>query len=59
MGQFDNTVLISDLDGTLLTKECSISQKDLDAISYFRNEGGLFTVATGRTVNRTYFLNNA
>ena len=38
-------------------KECCISKKDIEAIKYFKKEGGIFTVATGRTVNRTYFLN--
>ena len=58
MGKFENTVIITDLDGTLLTNDCTVSQKDIEAIEFFKKEGGLFTVATGRTINRTYFLND-
>ena len=42
------TLLISDLDGTLLTGEKRILPLDLAAIERFRALGGAFTVATGR-----------
>lgn len=48
MGKFSGIVFVTDLDGTLLTKDKKISQENLDAINYFKNEGGIFTVATGR-----------
>ena len=58
MGKFDNVIIISDLDGTLLDDNGNISSYDLKAIEYFKSEGGKFSIATGRTVNRTYFLND-
>lgn len=50
MGIFDGCVLLSDIDGTLLTKG-EIPEKNLEAIEWFKSEGGIFSVATGRTVN--------
>lgn len=49
MGKFSGYVLCSDIDGTLIDNDHNISQENLDAIAYFKKEGGLFTVATGRT----------
>lgn len=43
-------VLVTDLDGTLLTTEKTIADADFSAINRFRELGGRFTVATGRTV---------
>ena len=43
-------VLVTDLDGTLLTSEKKITEADFQAIRRFRDLGGRFTVATGRTV---------
>ncbi len=48
MGKFDGILLASDLDGTLLKKDKSISAENLCAIDYFMKEGGYFTVITGR-----------
>lgn len=48
MGIFDGIVLVSDMDGTMINKEKKISEKDLRAIEYFKENGGLFTIATGR-----------
>ena len=47
MGIFDGCLLISDIDGTLMHKGV-IPQKNLDAIEWFKSEGGVFTIATGR-----------
>lgn len=47
MGIFDSAILISDIDGTLLY-DGIIPKENLDAVEYFKSEGGLFTVATGR-----------
>lgn len=47
---FKKVILMSDLDGTLLTDDKQISEKDLNAIEKFRSNGGLFTAATGRGV---------
>ena len=45
---FDGYVLVSDMDGTLIGSDKIISSDNREAIDYFINEGGLFTVATGR-----------
>lgn len=42
-------LLISDLDGTLLTSSHQISEENVAAIRKFEEQGGLFTLATGRT----------
>lgn len=46
--KFNGIVLISDMDGTLLTEAKNISKENLEAIRYFRENGGKFTVASGR-----------
>lgn len=48
MGKFDGYLLGSDLDGTLLKKDKSISDENKTAIEYFKSEGGIFTFFTGR-----------
>ncbi|MDE6595640.1 MAG: HAD family hydrolase [Oscillospiraceae bacterium] len=50
MPKFSNTVLITDLDGTLLPQSKILNDKDLKAIKYFRQNGGIFTIATGRII---------
>lgn len=50
MPKFSNTVLITDLDGTLLPHSKILNKKDLNAIEYFRQNGGIFTIATGRII---------
>ncbi|MCM1329799.1 MAG: HAD family hydrolase [Ruminococcus sp.] len=50
MAKFSNTVLITDLDGTLLPQSKILNEKDLNAIEYFRRNGGIFTIATGRII---------
>ncbi len=46
--KFQGITIVSDMDGTLLTEEKSISQNNLNAIRYFRENGGNFTIASGR-----------
>ena len=48
MGQFDGILICTDLDGTLLKKDKSISSKNVKAIEFFKKNGGLFTFVTGR-----------
>ena len=48
MGIFDGIILASDLDGTLLGSSGEISRENLDAIEFFKREGGLFAIVTGR-----------
>jgi len=48
MKKFEGYVIISDLDGTFLGKKSRIVEENVKAIEYFRENGGLFTFATGR-----------
>ncbi len=48
MGIFDGILLATDMDGTLTDSEGRISEKNAEAIRYFQQNGGLFTVASGR-----------
>lgn len=43
------TLLVTDMDGTLLNSKHAISKENLAAIERFVARGGLFTLATGRT----------
>ena len=47
MGKFDGILICSDFDGTLGTAG-QISKENRDAISYFQENGGLFTIVSGR-----------
>ncbi len=46
--KFDGILFVTDLDGTLLKNDKSISKENLEAIDYFRSQGGKFTFITGR-----------
>lgn len=48
MGIFDGILLCTDLDGTFL-HQAKASAENCRAIRYFQENGGLFTVATGRS----------
>ena len=59
MGKFTGVLLASDYDNTLLNTEKAflsgspapvIPPRNLDALSYFMGNGGIFTVSTGRAV---------
>lgn len=50
MGRFDDCLFAADFDRTLTNRVSEIPQANLDAILEFEREGGLFTVATGRSV---------
>lgn len=47
MGKFDGYLLCSDIDGTLAI-EGNVAENNIEAINYFRQNGGKFVVATGR-----------
>lgn len=47
---FDDWLLVSDMDATLLTSDHRISDENKNAIEYFIENGGKFTVASGRMV---------
>ena len=48
MGKFDGILFCTDLDGTLLRNDKTVSKENLEAIEYFKREGGYFTFVTGR-----------
>lgn len=48
MGKFDGILIATDLDGTLLRRDKSVSCENTEALDYFMSEGGLFTLVTGR-----------
>lgn len=48
LGKFNGILLVSDLDGTLLNDYSKVPLVNIEAINYFVNNGGLFTIATGR-----------
>lgn len=50
MGLFDQVLLTVDFDRTLTAPDSSIPKRNLEAIEYFMENGGAFTVNTGRSV---------
>ena len=48
MGKFDGFLICSDVDSTLTYEAGKVSEENAKAIKYFQDEGGLFTLATGR-----------
>ncbi len=48
MNDFEGVLLCCDMDGTLLNKNRKIPERNLEAIKRFTDEGGLFSLATGR-----------
>lgn len=48
MGIFNSCLLASDLDGTLIYGDI-IPKRNIEAIEFFTSEGGIFSVATGRS----------
>lgn len=49
MGKFDNIAILTDLDGTFFGKGSRVVERNIEKIEYFKANGGLFTLATGRT----------
>ena len=48
MGKFDNIAILTDLDKTFLADGGKMVARNIEAIEYFKSEGGLFSLATGR-----------
>lgn len=48
MKKFDGMLFCTDLDGTLYDDNKKVSKRNLDAIEFFKSEGGIFTFITGR-----------
>ncbi len=46
--KFDNKIIVSDIDGTFFDDSSRIPDTNIDAINYFKENGGIFTFATGR-----------
>jgi Cof subfamily protein (haloacid dehalogenase superfamily) len=55
MKKFSNILICTDLDGTLLDDEKRISAENIEAIEYFKQNGGYFTFVTGRM---PFFVSN-
>lgn len=53
MKRFENVLLASDMDGTLLGSNRLVSRENREALQWFVEEGGRFCVATGRAVEAT------
>lgn len=53
MGIFSDVLLTVDYDRTLTAPDSSIPERNLEAIRYFMEGGGAFTVNTGRSVPMT------
>ena len=51
MALFDDVLLTVDYDRTLTAPDSTIPERNLEAIRYFIDNGGSFTVNTGRCVN--------
>lgn len=50
MGIYSDVLLTVDFDRTLTAPDSTIPQRNLDAIRYFMDNGGAFTVNTGRSI---------
>ncbi len=50
MADFSDVLLTADYDRTLTAPDASVPANNLEAIRYFMDNGGVFTVNTGRTV---------
>ena len=66
MAKFDGVLFVSDYDDTLYNLQLTVSAENHEAIRYFVNNGGRFTIATGRAhrtftpqIHREHLLFNA
>ncbi len=48
MGKWSHVVILTDLDGTFLSSTSGVVERNLEAIEYFKSQGGVFSLATGR-----------
>jgi Cof subfamily protein (haloacid dehalogenase superfamily) len=46
--KYKNILIVSDIDGTFTDSKSRLVQRNLDAVEYFKENGGLFAIATGR-----------
>ena len=54
MGKFDGVLLATDFDDTYYGADNRVHPANLEAVDYFKSQGGTFTVSTGRA-HRTFF----
>lgn len=50
MGKFDRVLFASDFDHTLSNLKNEVPPENVEAIRYFMAEGGIFTIASGRSI---------
>ena len=50
MALFSDVLITSDFDRTLTDRESNIPERNLEAIRYFMDNGGAFTLNTGRSL---------
>lgn len=48
MGKFDGVLLATDFDDTYFPESGILPPANLEAVEYFKSQGGIFTLATGR-----------
>ena len=53
MKKYENILLLMDMDGTLLDNDRRLSDDKLETLKYFTENGGMFSVATGRMESTT------
>lgn len=46
--KFTDIAIVTDIDGTFFDSHSKVVQRNLEAVEYFKENGGLFAVATGR-----------
>ena len=56
MGIFSDILLTTDYDRTLTAPDSTVPARNLEAIRYFMDNGGAFTVNTGRSVPMARFM---
>ena len=49
MGKYDGYLILADYDGTLADRTGRVSAENVEAIRSFQNQGGYFTIASGRS----------
>lgn len=54
MKKFENKIIVTDLDGTFLNDRERVADRNREAVEYFKANGGLFTIATGRVAQHVY-----
>ena len=56
MKKFENIVIASDIDGTILWNSSYINPKNFEKLQYFCENGGHFTLSTGRNHNDIFSI---